>query len=375
MDKRKKGWLQAALVLVVAGATVALSEWVASLAKPPEMRQQAAERVIEARAERIAPTAHRLRFSVTGTVQVKSYVGIVPEVSGRVVSVDRSIYAGEHFDAGTELFRIDARDYEAAVAERASAVARARRTLEQRQAEMKTAKRQWKRLHPDTEPPPLVARIPQLEEARASLEAAKSALVKAKRDLDRTRFRFPFDGRVVTSEIEKGQFVTAGRSYGRVYRDEAIEVKAPLTAQQRDWLLDVANPEVALRVVQDAERSNYEGKFARMAAEAEPETRLLDAIFTFAEPPATVAPGEFVEVELVGPEIEAVWVLPVAALQQDETIWVVDDSGRLRSLDAEVVHVTDETLIAKGNGETILAVTQALNTATEGTKVEVRNAE
>lgn len=375
MDKRKKGWLQAALVLVVAGAAVALSEWVASLAEPPSMRQRAAERVIEVRAERVAPTAHRPRVSVTGTVRVKSYVGIVPEVSGRIVSVDRSIYAGEHFEADAELFRIDPRDYEAAVAKRASAVARARRTLKQRQAEMETAKRQWRRLHPDTEPPPLVARIPQVEEARASLDAADSALVKAKRDLDRSRFRFPFDGRVVASEIEKGQFVNAGRSYGRVYREEAIEVKAPLTAQQRDWLVDAVDPEVTLRVVQDAKRSDYKGRFARMSAEAEPETRLLDAIFNFAEPPATVAPGEFVEVEFVGPELEAAWVLPIAALQQDDTIWVVDESGRLRSLDAEIVHATDEILVAKGSGETILAVTQALNTATEGTKVEVRDAE
>lgn len=373
MDERKKGWLQAALVLAVAATAVALSEWVASLAEPPKSRGPSEERVVQVSAQRIEPTSHRLRFSVTGTVQPKSYVGIVPEVSGRVVAVEESSYAGQRFDAGTALFRVDSRDYEAAVVDRAAAVAQARRTLEQRQAQARTAKREWKRLHPGTEPPPLVARTPQLEEARAALEAAKSALVEAKRNLDRTRFRFPFDGRVVESTVEKGQFVTAGRSYGRAYRDDALEVIAPVTARQQEWLTDASSPDVTLFVVQDGKRTEYAGAFARMAAEAEPATRLVNAIFEFVEPPTSVSPSEFVEVELVGPELEQAWVLPITALQQDDTIWIVDDSSRLRSLDADIVNVTDEWVVAKSDGDTITAVTQALNTATAGTRAEVRD--
>lgn len=372
MDKRTKGWLQAVLVLVVAAIAFALSEWVASLAESPDSHQAADERVIGVTAQRIDPTTHRLRFATTGTVQVKSYVELIPQVSGRVVGVDSAVYPGEHFDAGTVLFRIDPRDYEANAANRRAAVAQSRRALEQRQAEAETATREWQRLHPGTEPPPLVARLPQLEEARASLDAAESALVKARRDLERTRFALPFDGRVVESTLEEGQFVTAGRSFGRVYRDDALEVRAPVNAREQQWLVDAENPAVTLHVVRDDRRVGYDGSLARMGAEAALETRLRDAIFRFVEPPASVTPGEFVEIEVIGPKVEGVWVLPVRALQEDGNIWVVDDSNRLRSLTPKIHNIAGERVVAKSNGESITVVTEALRTATDGMKVEVQ---
>lgn len=373
MDNRKKGWLQAALVLMVIAAAVALSQWVASFAEPPVSRDEAGQRIIEVSAERIESVAHHLHFVATGTIRVKSYVRLVPEVSGRVIAVDDAVYAGGHFDAGTVLFRIDPRDYEAAAAEREAAVARARRALQQTRAEVETAKRQWRRLHPGTEPSPLVARRPQLEEARAALEAAKSALLRAKRDLERTRFALPFGGRVVESNIEKGQFVTAGQSYGRAYREDALEVRAPVTARQREWLVRAEDAQIAIRVLRDEERTDYQGAFERVGAEAEPETRLLDAIFSFVRSPSSAVPGEFAEVKVIGPEIDSAWVLPIRALQEDGVIWLVDDANRLRSFEPDILNITEDHVLAASNGETIVVVTQPLRTATEGTKVEVQD--
>lgn len=373
MDKRKKGWLQLALVVMVGVVAVGVSEWIASLAETPAPRDRVDGRVLSVSAQRIEPAPHRIAFSVTGTVQVKSYVDLVAEVSGRVIEVDRSIFPGEHFSKDTTLFQIEPEDYRLALENQRAAVARARRSLELQRAESETAKRQWRRLHPDQEPPALVAKIPQLEEASAALEAAESRLRRAKLDLERTRFSLPFDGRVVDSNLEKGQFVTAGQRYGRVYRDDALEVKAPVTGRQQRWLATSKSPDMTIEIVEDGEPKAYRGAFSRMAAEAEPQTRLLSAIFSFVDPPTTVLPGQFAEVEVAGPEVKDAWVLPVSALQAKDRAFLIDDENRLREIALDVLNVTDEHVVAKSDGEPITVVTQALRNATPGTKVEVHD--
>lgn len=371
--ERRKGWLQVGLVVLVGVAAVVLSEWIASFAETPTPEEPAQERVLTVRAQRVSPSIERIRFTVTGTVQVRSYVQLVPEVSGRVVEVDESLSPGRHFDEGAVLFEIELEDYRLARSNRRAAVAKAKRALELREAESETAKRQWSRLHPDQDPPPLVAKIPQLEEARANLEAAESRLRQAELDLQRARFSLPFSGRVVDSTIEKGQFVTAGRSYGRVYRDQALEVHAPVTSRQRRWLMGSTEPEIRIGIIHDGERTEYRGRFSRMAAEAEPRTRFLVAIFTFGEPPASVSPREFAEVTVVGPELQQAWVLPIDALQPGDALWAIDEESRLRKIQPEILQVTEEHVIARGDGQAVTVVTGPLREATPGTKVEVRD--
>lgn len=373
MSERKKAWLQVLLVLLVGVGAVGLSEWIASLAESPAPENPGEEHVVSVAAERIEPTSHAIVFSATGAVRVESYVDLIPQVSGRIVDADDAVRTGAHFTKGTVLFRIDPKDYELAAADRRAAISQARRALKLQRAESETAKRQWRRLHPDEDPPPLVAKTPQVEEARATLEAAESGLTQANLDLERSRFSLPFDGRVVESSIEKGQFVSAGRSYGRVYRDDALEVKAPVTARQRKWLLAADRPEVTLHVLKDGTRAAYRGSFARMAAEAEPRTRLFEAIFSFVDPPASAAPGEFVEVEVRGPELNDVWLLPLGALQAQDKVWVIDDENRLKEISPTIINVTEAHVVAQSNGKPITVVSEALRSATSGTKVEVRD--
>jgi len=374
MDDKKKGWLQALLVLVFAGVAFAASEWIASLAEVPAASDdQAVERVLAVEVERVAPVARSIRFTLTGTVQAEKYVELAPEVSGRVVSVARTLSSGKRFRAGTVLFRIESKDYEFARRNQRARVAEARRALRLRKAEAATARKEWDLLHPGEEPPPLVAKVPQLEEAEAALEAARSSLANAELDVERTRFKLPFDGRVVESQIEKGQLVTAGQSYGRVYRGEALEVVAAVTAEQAEWLQQTDELEVTIRVVQNDDKVSFAGTFSRMGAEAEVSTRFSNAIFDFAEPVKSVVPGEFAEIEVVGPKVDGVWELPISALQSSQTLWVVGDDDRLEKLEPEVLLLTEDHVLARSNGEAITVVAQALREATRGTKVEVRN--
>ena len=65
--------------------------------------------------------------------------------------------------------------------------------LEREIAESELARKDWEELG-EGEASPLTLRIPQLEEARALLNAAEADLEKAKLNLERTIISLPFDG-------------------------------------------------------------------------------------------------------------------------------------------------------------------------------------
>src|SRR6056297_2632766 len=137
-----------------------------------------------------------MKITGEGTVEPVRESQIAPEVSGRVIRVSESLINGGAFEKGELLVAIDPRDYEIAVTLAEASVKDAQSQYETALQESEAAINEWRRIHPEEAPPPLVAKKPQLEAARANLKAQKANLEKARLNLDRTRITAPFDGRV-----------------------------------------------------------------------------------------------------------------------------------------------------------------------------------
>jgi multidrug efflux pump subunit AcrA (membrane-fusion protein) len=129
-----------------------------------------------------------------GTVVPRTQTTLASEVDGLVLEVSDSFVSGGFFDPGQELLRLDPIDFELAVVRARSTVAQAEVRVALEEAEAEIALREWKDLG-EGEAAPLVMRGPQLQQARASLEAARATLKQAEVDLARTRVRAPFLGR------------------------------------------------------------------------------------------------------------------------------------------------------------------------------------
>lgn len=367
--KNRRGWLQLGLVILFLGGAVFLSRYLASLQMAPQPKKSGVLRPLVETAE-VAPQAYRLRFTATGTVQVRAMTDIVPQISGRIVAIDENAFAGGPFTAETVLFTIDKSDYRLRFEQMEAEVARAKTELELQQARSETAAAEWLDLNPGAKVPPLVGEEPQLEAARAAVEAAKSQLEMARLDLDRTEFRLPFTGRITELQLEIGQHVVAGQSYGKAYRLDSIEIDMPLTERQLDWLLESSDP--VITVSSDYLSGAVVPAFVkRVGAKLDPETRLTRAVLGLKEPGADVVPDVFVEIEVIGPARENVWVLPLDALQQNGGIWTVTRAGILRLLRPPIIQITEEAVIAESDGSTLLAVRGNLAEATEGTPVRL----
>ena len=230
-----KALLQLLLVVLVIGLGVGIFKILSSMRKPPAREEKPiAAPLVE------AFTAHPedLRMIVYGfgTAQPKVSVQVVPQVSGRVVASHADFVAGGFFKAGEPLVRIEPDDYELAVENASALVAQAEYMLRQEEAEALVARTEWEQLHGDKKPPsPLVLRLPQIKNAKAQLQAAQSLLSRAKLDLERTAISMPFDGRVVTKNVDQGQYVTPGQPIATVYGTDVIEIIVPLEDKELEW--------------------------------------------------------------------------------------------------------------------------------------------
>ena len=311
-------------------------------------------KVVDAKKQRVQMKVHS-----QGTVVPRTEVALVSQVSGQVTQVSPSFVAGGFFKKGEPLVVLDKRDYEFAVTQAKSQVARAELALRIEEEQGNIAREEWRRLN-DTEVPPLVAREPQFQEAKASLESAKATLELAKLKLERTTVRAPFVGRVRAKNVDVGQYVTLGVSLAIVYATDYAEVRLPLPDDDLAFL-DVpfdfrevkshANgQDVVLRARFAGGDQQWRGYISRLEAEVDPRSRMIHAVVRVKDPYGShsngthlpLAVGLFVEAEIPGKTFEDIFVIPRSAVRDGNMVLVVDDEGRLRFRELDVLRLDAE---------------------------------
>jgi len=181
------------------------------------------------------PSTHQFTVTTNGTVKPRTITALVSEVTGRVVWVASSFAGGGFFEENDVLMKLDPRDYELTVVTARGAVAQAQVRAELEEAQAEVAREEWKTLGQGKESP-LATRELQVQEAHAALASAEAMLEKAQRNLERTRIRAPFAGRVREKSVDGGQFVSPGVAVATVFAVDYAEVRLPIPDSQLAYL-------------------------------------------------------------------------------------------------------------------------------------------
>jgi RND family efflux transporter MFP subunit len=361
-----------------------------------------------------------------GTVRPSVQIDLVPQVPGIVVWKAPQLEAGGFFALGDLLLRVDPRDYELAITRAEATVARSRYLLELAREEAAVAREEWTLIQDVGDPPQapgdLVLRLPQVRAAEADLLAALAGLDEARLRLSRTELHAPFTGRVLTANLDAGQYLNANQPVSRIYSIEKAEIVVAVADADLAWF-DVpmplplplpANPIDGSRTTSlhtATERSpaatpppampvarisadfagraqQWDGRVVRAEAELNARSRMMHLVIEVDRPYATSrtdgtdpkrAPlivGMFVDVEIFGNEVTAVRAIPRMALREGDTVWVVDAAGILHMRPAQVVRVRDaEALVRIDMNPEELVVVSQLSGATDGMKVRVTKRE
>jgi RND family efflux transporter MFP subunit len=304
----------------------------------------------------VSPEPIQLTVYSQGTVMPRTESDLSVEVSGRIIAVSDNFRAGAYIVKDEILLRIDAADYEAAVATRAAELASARLTLAQETALAEQATDDWAALG-QGEPSALTLRQPQLARAEARIKSAEAILKQAQRDLAQTEIKAPYAGRVLSKSVDLGQYVTANPAapIARIYAVDTAEIRLPVTEREAAFL-DTSNKapaEVRFYKTNTANSHIWTGKLARMEATIDPSSRLLYAVAEvqnpFAEP--AMRRGLFVKAEITGRIIPNAYALPRYALRGSDTVYVLSGENTLQTRTVEIVTSDAERVIIRSGLE------------------------
>ena len=334
-------------------------------------------------------------------VRPSSEIDIAPQVGGRVVWVNPSLRSGGRIGGGETMFRIDEADYVNRLRAAEADVAERRVAMFEAEEEAAIARDEFERFSKrqggsalDAASSPLVLHEPQLAAARAALERDEARVADANLALERTRVKAPFNGYVRDESVDVGQLVTPGRSVGRLFAADEVEVVAPLSDANAVlipdlWALGAGDGEqaVSARVIAQygAVRYAWDGYVDRADASLDDETRTIDVIVRVPQPfssgtllagagtPDEGPPllvGKFVQVEISGLAPERYFRVRRAALRPGNEVWTVGAGGTVTIVPVRTLQRGDDEVFVTGDLEDgQAAITLGIQFATNGMRV------
>ena len=317
-----------------------------------------------------------------GTVRPLREISLIPQVSGKVVYISPAMADGGRFEKGDVLLGIEPQDYELAVKSAEARVKDLESKLLLAIEEAEVALEEWKLSGEGAageEPPPLVAKEPQLEAARAGLAAGKADLEKARLNLERTTLRAPFDGRITKKNVDIGQFVAVGQQLGSMFSIEAAEIAVPLPQEDLEWFYvpgftpdGEGESKVTVRAEIAGRDRAWEGKIMRSEGVLDERTRMVNVIVRVERPYDTVPPlamGLFAAIEIEGVTVrDALW-LPRSAIHDGGVAWLIDGESRIRFRKVDVVRFDGDRALVTGIDKGELVAITSIKIVTDGIKV------
>ncbi|MDP0500289.1 MAG: efflux RND transporter periplasmic adaptor subunit [Verrucomicrobiota bacterium JB022] len=313
----------------------------------------------------VQPEDWQLWVDTQGNVTARTETSLTSEVAGRILRISPSFKPGGFFEAGDVLLEIDPLDYEAALANARAQLAQARLALAQEVAQAEQAQQDWSDLGQGDTPTELVLREPQQAMARANVAAAEARVKQAERDLERTKVRAPYAGRIRDKMVDIGQNVSGSTTLASIYAVDVAEVRFPLSPFELSYLdlpeayRDDENSEAAPRVkltqTLGNETYSWDGYLDRTEGTVDMRSRLTYAVARVPDPygsPGGDQPplkiGSFVQAHIAGRYLQGIYVVPRKALIDQDTLYVIEPENALTARDVSVYWSDSERAIISG---------------------------
>jgi len=334
-----------------------------------------------------------LNFMVNsqGTVRPRTETALVSEVSGKIVSVAPDFVAGGFFREGQVLLQIDPSDYEAGLKRAEAALASREAKLADEAARSEQALKDWQNMGKQGKPSDLGLRKPQLADAKANVSAAEADVLKARRDLERTRITVPYDGLVRQKAVDIGQYVTPGTRLGVTFAIDTAEVRLPLTHSDLDYLdlpsetevksSNKSFPQVTLSTETGGSIRQWEARIIRTEGVVDEVSRVIHAVAQVVDPYGVLGQshqhelkvGTFVNAEIEGLPADNVVVLPRFVLRPDNTVLIANADNELEIVTVTVLRAEPKKVyIGTGINGGAKVITTTLAAPLPGTKLAIR---
>ncbi|QYJ84541.1 efflux RND transporter periplasmic adaptor subunit [Shewanella mesophila] len=365
---------QIILPIIVIAAGLGGYATFASMKKPPEEKAVVdntpvvSVQVIEKRP---------MVFSVNsyGIVNAKYETELVSQVSGEITFLSDAFVRGGFVKKGDILAKIDPSDYEAALIDAEASLASARATLVQEKAYGKVAAEEWKRIK-DGVPTELSLRKPQLAQELAKLNSSEAGLKRAKRNLERTMIKAPYDALIENRNIGLGSYVSMGTQLGNLLSTEVAEIRLPLADKEIRYLNNKGiGSTVTITGNFAGQQQQWQGNIVRSEGVIDNKSRMTYLVAEVSDPYGLSSPknelryGSYITATIQGNEAEDVTTV-ARHLIIDDKVAILDQDNKLKYQTVNIVRQQGtKVVISDGLEDGMKIITSALDYPIEGMKL------
>lgn len=323
-----------------------------------EPAKPVAAKKIKSRVAELQPTDYTVQVEANGYVGMHDQVTLSAEVLGRITFVDPRFEVGSYVPADAVLVQLDDRDYQTAlrVAQEENRRAKAAFELAQKafeRFEQLVRQNNISQAELDTAEGALAT-------ARAEVEITDAAVNRSQRDLERTKIRAPFEGRVASREVGQGQLLAPGTVLGQIFAVDYAEVRLPIAMRNLQFL-DLpefdGDPEVKIELkdgLNPNSNETWEGSIIRTEGILDASSLELFAIARIPDPFAMhrdgspLRIGQPVVATIYGETLEDVIAIPRDAVRRLREVHLIDpDTKRLRTLSINPLWSDEELVIVR----------------------------
>jgi len=380
--------LQILCSLIVLGCAAALASYYINT--PPKAKPRVRTPVAPlVTVTSIQPQDIMYEFTAMGTVTSAQEISLSSRVSGEVIDVSPEMEPGGYVKTGDHLASIDPTDYEIAILQLQSDLAKVTSDLNLEMGSQRIATKELEILGQEVSPTEkkLMLREPQLGIAKAAVANAEAKLKRARIDLARTKITAPFNGVILAKKIDLGSYVSPTTPIAQLAGTDQFWVKVRLPVEQLQWLnipTTTSRSGSSARIFsqeRESETRYRDGRVIRLAASLEAEGRMAE-LYVSVDDPLCLTPendntpqlllGAFVRVSFNGRKLKNVFAIDRNHLHENDTIWLLSGESTLEVKTVDIIARTKEYIYTTTTlGTSPRLITSQVPSPTDGTPLQL----
>lgn len=297
--------------------------------------QQAGTQPTLVRSMKVIKRDTPLVYDYTGFIEAQQEMELKAQVSGQITG--KFFNGGDTVKAGQVLYSIDQRTYQANLLNAQANLANARAAL----ANASINADRYSKLYAQNavSKQTLDDAVMQRDQARAAVDAQQALLENAQVDISETNVTAPFDGRIDTSALEVGNYVTAGQTVmTKISNTDPVFVKFSMAEPEYLKLVSTRTDSGSAPldnlsiVLSDGSTYDLKGRVAEVNRGISDNTGTLTIKALFDNPKRLLLPGMFAHIQATAGIRENAILVPqraVVELMYKKFVYVIGDDNKV----------------------------------------------
>lgn len=374
-------------ILLACGAGYA----VLSTLKPEYDDQAESEFAYSAKVQTLRANNHEIKIPISGTVKAAHTYKFLSNVEGNINTINPTLIKGAKFNEGDVLFTIDAQQY---LLEQEKATAElniASSNLEKAEAKSKAGILAWN-LNKELEEKlnqqktnnndsyKLATGLIDVEIQENTLDSTIANVALSDIDVERTQFKAPCNGVVITEDVALNQFVQVADNLMTYACTDYFYLQSDINSNKLNLLefdenKNIISHGLVYNIDNSLTKYTYKTSVISLLANVDDFAKMATLLLKVEEPFQYNIPlfiNSFVKGYVVSKNFENTFKIKRSSLRNNSTVWLLDNTNKLKITPVNVAFSdTDYVYINQGlaNGDRL--ITTKIPSAVNGIKINV----